>query len=178
VATMLERTGTTWIVRGIASVLFGVLAVVWPGVSIAVMVLLFGLYALVDGLFLLGFASQKQGPEARYVAFGLISIAAGVIAFAYPGITALSLYVLIGAWAIVSGIAELGIAIAAKSADMSAGSLVLVGVFSILCGIILFALPLAGVLALVGLVVVYAIAKGIVLISAGVRLRNRPLSAM
>jgi uncharacterized membrane protein HdeD (DUF308 family) len=175
---MLERTGTTWIVRGIASVLFGVLAIIWPGVSIAILMLLFGVYALVDGLFLLGFASQKRGPKARYVVFGLISIAAGVIAFAYPGLTALSLYVLIGIWAIVSGIAELGIAIAARSADISVGSLVLVGMFSILCGIALFALPLAGVLALLGLVVVYAIAKGIVLISAGVALHNRPLSAM
>jgi uncharacterized membrane protein HdeD (DUF308 family) len=177
--SMLEKTGTMWIVRGVASVAFGILAAVWPGASIAALVLLYGVYALVDGAFLLGFAFRQPGSKARYIIFGLISIGAGVITFMYPGLTALSLYVLIGAWAISSGIAELAIAVAMRGAETSVAGLVLAGVLSILCGIALFALPLAGILALIGLVVAYAIVNGIVLISAGVRLRHeRPLSAM
>ncbi len=168
-----------WIVRGIASVLFGLLTLMRPGASIAAIVLLFGIYALADGGLLLGFAFRYEGAKAPYVVRGLLSIAAGVLTFIFPGLTAISLYVLIGAWAIAAGAAELALAIVIRKEAPSVGGLVLAGILSIACGAALLALPLAGVLALLGLVAAYAIVNGAVLISAGIRIHNlvRPLSA-
>ncbi len=106
-----------WLVRGIASVIFGVLTIVNPGASIAALVVLYGIYALADGAFLLGFAFFGDGPKAPYVVRGLISIAAGVLTFLYPGLTATSLYILIGVWAIAAGVMEIVAAISPETID-------------------------------------------------------------
>jgi len=169
---MLARTGTIWIVRGIASVIFGVLTLLRPGASIAALVLLYGAYALVDGAFLLGFAFRREGPKAHYVVSGLLSVAAGALTFIYPGLTAISLYVLIGAWAVSSGVAELALAFTLRSEQVRVGGLVLAGFLSIASGVALFALPLAGIVAVLSLVTAYAIVNGVVLIAAGIRLHN------
>jgi uncharacterized membrane protein HdeD (DUF308 family) len=175
----MSKTGTIWIIRGIASVIFGVLTFLRPGASIAALVLLYGVYALVDGAFLLGFAFRQEGPKAHYVVSGVLSVLAGALTFLYPGLTAISLYLLIGAWAVSTGLAELGLAFALRGDDVHVGGLVFAGLLSIACGVALFALPLAGVIAVLGLVTVYAIVKGVLLIAAGVRLHNivRPLHA-
>ena len=176
---MLGKSGTIWIVRGIASVIFGVLTLLRPGTSIAALVLLYGAYALVDGAFLLGFAFRQEGPKAHYVVSGLLSVAAGALTFMYPGLTAISLYLLIGAWAVSTGLAELALAFALRSEEVRVGGLVFAGLLSIACGVALFALPLAGVVAILSVVTVYAIFNGALLIAAGVRLHNivRPLHA-
>lgn len=169
---LLGRIWGMWVARGIASILFGVLTVVWPRASIAAIVLLFGIYALADGVVLLGFAFRAEGRKAAYVVRGLLGIAAGVVAFLYPGLTALSLYVLIGVWALMAGAAELAIAFAIRKDVANVAGLVLAGVLSLACGIALLALPLAGIVALIGLIAAYAIVNGIVLIAAGVRIHN------
>jgi uncharacterized membrane protein HdeD (DUF308 family) len=161
-----------WIVRGIASVVFGVLTLLRPGASIAALVLLYGAYALVDGALLLGFAVRYQGARAHYIFSALLSIAAGALTFMYPGLTAVSLYLLIGAWAITSGVAELALAVAMRHTEIRVGGLVFAGLLSIACGLALLALPVAGVVALLGLVTVYAIANGIFLVGAGVRMHH------
>jgi uncharacterized membrane protein HdeD (DUF308 family) len=173
----LAKTGTMWIVRGIASVLFGVLTVMRPGASIAAIVLLYGVYALTDGALLLGFAFRIDTGKAPYIFRGLISIAAGVVTFLYPGLAATSLYLLIGAWAMIAGVTELGIAIAARKEMTNVGALVLAGVLSLACGVALLVLPAAGVVALVSLIAAYAIVNGIALIGAGIRIHQffRPL---
>lgn len=168
----LGRTWGMWLVRGIASVLFGVLMIMRPGVSIAALVFIYGVYAVADGALLLGFAFRSEGRKAPYVVRGLLSIAAGVIAFVFPGLTALSFYILIGAWALTVGAVELGIAIAARREGASVGGLVVAGVLSIACGAALLALPMAGVVALVGLIAAYAIVNGVVLIVASVRIHQ------
>jgi len=169
---LLGRIWGMWVARGIASILFGVLTIVWPRASIAAIILLFGIYALADGVVLLGFAFRAEGRKAAYVARGLLSIAAGVVTFLYPGLTALSLYVLIGVWALTAGAAELAIAFAIRKDVANVGGLVLAGVLSFACGIALLALPLAGMVALVGLIAAYAIVNGAVLITAGVRIHS------
>jgi len=95
---LLARSWGMWVLRGIASILFGVLTVVWPDASIAALVLIFGVYAFVDGAVLLGLGLLLEGRKAPYIVRGLLSIAAGVVTFVYPGLTALSLYVLVGVW--------------------------------------------------------------------------------
>jgi uncharacterized membrane protein HdeD (DUF308 family) len=161
-----------WVARGIASILFGILTVMWPRASIAAIVLLFGIYALADGVVLVGFAFRAEGRKAAYVVRGLLSVAAGVVTFVYPGLTALSLYVLIGVWALTAGAAELAIAFALRKDVANVGGLALAGVLSVACGIALLALPLAGIVALVGLIAAYAIVNDVILVTAGVRIHN------
>jgi len=176
---ILAKAGTIWVIRGIASVVFGVLTLLRPGASIAALVLLYGAYALVDGAFLLGFAFRKKGPKGHYIASGLLSVAAGALTFMFPGWTAISLYLLIGAWAIGTGLVELAIALAIRNGPVRVGGIVLAGVLSIACGVALLALPVAGVVALVSLIAAYAIANGLFLIGAGIRFHSfaRPLHA-
>lgn len=175
----LARTWSVWIVRGIASVLFGVLTLLRPGASISAIVLLFGVYSLADGALLLGFAFRYQGRKAPYLIRGLLSIAAGSITFVFPGLTAISLYVLVGAWAISAGIAEIAIAIALRNEALNASGVFVAGALSLACGVALLALPMAGVIALLGLIAAYAIVNGVALISAGIRIHKLvgPLSA-
>jgi uncharacterized membrane protein HdeD (DUF308 family) len=167
-----------WIVRGIASILFGVITLMRPRASIAAMVLLFGIYALVDSGFLLGFAARFPGRKAPYIVRGLINACAGVLALVFPGLTALSLYILIGVWAVMAGATEIATAIALRKEAVSVSPLVVAGVLSLVCGVDLLVLPAAGVIALLGLIAAYAMLNGIVFIVAGVRLHNlvRPLS--
>jgi uncharacterized membrane protein HdeD (DUF308 family) len=167
----LAKTGTIWVVRGIASVIFGVLTLLRPGASIAALVLLYGAYAFVDGAFLLGYAFRQEGPKSHYVISGLLSVAAGAVTFFFPALTAVSLYILMGAWAIATGVTELAIAVALRGTSR-VGGIAFAGLVSIASGVALLALPLAGVVALVGLITAYAIANGIFLIGAGIWLQN------
>jgi uncharacterized membrane protein HdeD (DUF308 family) len=142
-------------------------------------VLLFGVYALADGALLLGFVARYAGRKAPYVIRGLISVGAGVLTFVFPGLTAISLYVLVGAWALAAGVAELAIAISIRKEGISVSGLVLAGVLSLVLGADLLVLPIAGVIALLGLIAAYAMLNGVVLIVGGIRIHNllRPLSA-
>jgi len=170
--TTLARSWSIWVVRGIVSILFGILTIFRPGASIAVLVLLYGIFALCDGALLLSFAMRTDGRKAPYVWRGLVSVAAGIIAVLYPSLTAMSLYILIGAWAIVAGVTELIVAATVRKEAISVGALVFAGILAIACGVALLALPAAGVLALVGLIAAYAIVNGVALISAGVRIHS------
>jgi uncharacterized membrane protein HdeD (DUF308 family) len=168
----LARTWSMWIVRGIASVLFGVLTLVQPGASIAAIVFVYGLYAIADGALLLGFAFRYQGRRAPYIVRGLLSLAAGLVAFLLPGPTALAFYVLIGAWAVTAGAAELAIAGAIHKDGFRVAPLVVAGILSLGCGIALLALPMAGVVALISVIAAYAIMNGAALVVAGVRIHS------
>jgi uncharacterized membrane protein HdeD (DUF308 family) len=172
VMNALARTWTMWIVRGIASAIFGVLTILQPGASIAVIVFVYGFYALADGALLLGFAFRHEGRKAPYVVRGLISIAAGLVAFLLPGPTALALYVLVGAWALAAGVAELALAVTFRKDGFRVSGLVMAGLLSVACGVALLALPLAGVLALIGVIAAYAIINGVALVVAGIRIHG------
>src|SRR5215813_8065135 len=106
---MLDALKSSWrllVLRGVVAVLFGAMAFVWPGITLTTLIILFAVFALLDGVFALitGMEAPKGTPgRGSLVLRGLIGIAAGVIAFSYPGITAVSLLYLIGAWAIFSG---------------------------------------------------------------------------
>jgi uncharacterized membrane protein HdeD (DUF308 family) len=165
-------TWPMWIGRGIASVIFGVLTVMHPGASIGALVFIYGVYALVDGALLLGFAFRQKGGKGPYIGRGLVSIAAGLTAYFLPGPTALVFYFLIGAWAVTAGIAELAIAVALRKDGFRVVALVVAGVLSLLCGVALLALPVAGVIALVSVIAAYAVINGAALIAAGVRIRS------
>jgi uncharacterized membrane protein HdeD (DUF308 family) len=167
----LSKTWGIWIARGIAGLAFGILTIAMPAASIAALVFVFGVYAVVDGGVMFGLAAREQRGRGMYVVRGLLGIAAGLFTFVSPGLTALALYVLIGAWALSIGATELAVAITLRR-DVPVGALVLTAVLSLAVGVMMFALPLVGVTALIGVIAAYAIVNGIALIMLGMRLHQ------
>jgi uncharacterized membrane protein HdeD (DUF308 family) len=176
-----ELTRHWWIIglRGLAAVLFGVLAFGWPGMTLAVLVLLFGAYALVDGVLTL-MAAFRGGVHHRAVNLieGVVSILAGLAAFVWPGLTALVLLYIIAFWAIVTGVLEIVAAIRIRRAISNEFGLVIGGILSIVFGVLLLIAPGAGALAVVFLIGAYAIVFGIALLGLAWRLREHHQTAM
>jgi uncharacterized membrane protein HdeD (DUF308 family) len=172
--------GSTFlIVRGIVAVLVGVVAFLWPGITIAALVAVFGAFALVDGVtnLILGFTRTGQGRSWAMVIQGIAGVVAGVLTFLWPGVTALALLALIGAWAIVTGVLEIVAAIRLRRVVTGEWMLALAGVLSVIFGILLFLFPIPGAIGIAWGLGAYALATGIVLISLGIRLRSFVLAA-
>ena len=154
---------TMFLFRGIAAVLFGVIALVWPKLTLSALVLVFGVFAVISGITAVVAALRStEIPGWGLLLFqGILGILAGAIALVFPGITALAFLYLLAAWAIITGILEV---IAPLSYPMSTGRAVLMalaGVVSIVFGILIAAQPAAGLLAVVWVIGVYAIVYGI-----------------
>lgn len=178
---LLQALADNWwllLLRGIAGVLFGVLAFIWPGLTILSLTLLWGAYALVDGGAALwaaitgGGGRFSGGSRVWLLAVGVLGIAAGIIAFVWPLATAEILVLLIGAWAVATGIMQLWGAIQLRKEIDGEWLLILSGAVSILFGLILMFQPLAGALAVVWMIGTFAIAFGIVHIVLAFRLRG------
>jgi uncharacterized membrane protein HdeD (DUF308 family) len=170
-------TGSWWalLLRGIAAIAFGVLAFVWPGITLTALVFLWGAYALVDGAFSTIAGFRSHGESKRWWVLlieGILGIAAGVIAFLIPGITALVLLMLIAAWAVVTGVFEIAAAIQMRKYIRGEWLLILAGIASIIFGVLLFINPAAGALAVVWLIGAYAIVFGILLVALSLRLHG------
>jgi uncharacterized membrane protein HdeD (DUF308 family) len=166
-----------WLValRGLVAVLFGVLALVWPGVTMITLVWLFGAFALVNGILSLIFAAKAPRGYPRMgslILGGLLGILAGLLAFVMPAITGLGLLLLIAAWAIVTGIMELIAAIRLRKIITNEWLLVLTGVLSIVFGVLLILMPAAGALALVWWIGIWALVFGILLMVVAFRMRH------
>lgn len=172
---LLARNWWSLVIRGILAIAFGVLTFIWPGITIAVLVLLFGAYALIDGVVNLVGMFAGSRPEERWWALlieGIVGIAAGLITFFWPGITALSLVFVIAAWAFVTGIFELVAAVRLRREISGEWLLILSGIASLLLGVLFAALPLVGILAIAFTVGIYAIIFGALMVSLGFRLRS------
>lgn len=176
---MLQALSRYWwavALRGAAAVIFGLIALIWPGITVLVLVALFGAYALVDGVTALGstiFGSRgPTGGRGWLVVEGITGILVGVLTFAWPGTTTLVLLWLIAAWALVTGVLEIVAAIQLRREIRGEWRLILSGGLSVLFGILLAALPATGALALVYLIGAYAIVFGVVLLGLGLRLRR------
>jgi len=178
-ATMLEHLGRNWgwiVLRGVAAILFGILAFVLPGITLAVLVIVWGAYALADGILALvaAYRVRDQGkPFWSLVIVGLLGIAAGIVTFIWPGMTALVLLLFIAAWAVVMGIFQIIAAIRLRKEIQNEWLLGLSGVLSVLFGIIMFAQPGAGALAVIWVIAAYAIVFGVLLVWLGLRLKKR-----
>jgi uncharacterized membrane protein HdeD (DUF308 family) len=177
---MLERLSRDWWIvalQGVAAMVFGILALVWPGITLLALVFLFAAYALVDGVLALIRGLRRGGDGGGLdwwrVARGVVGIAAGVIAFAMPGITAYALLLVIAAWAIVSGGIELMAAYQLRDVIRGEWLLALDGVVAILFGVALIVFPSAGALAVVWLIGAFAIVSGVILLMVAFRLRGR-----
>jgi uncharacterized membrane protein HdeD (DUF308 family) len=164
--------------RGLAAIVFGVLAFVWPDITLFALVLLFGAYMLVDGIFAIVAAVRAAGREARWwllLIEGVLGVLAGLVAAFWPGLTALALLYFIAAWAIVSGILEVIGAIRLRQEIEGEWALGLSGALSVLFGILLVVIPApAGLLSLVWLIGAYALVFGVLLLVLAYRLRSAP----
>src|SRR5215216_3604390 len=172
--------GNWWalLVRGIAAVLFGLAALLWPGPTLFVLIVFFGAYAIVDGILALVAGIRGAGGGRRWLllAEGVLGVLAGLVAFFWPGMTALVLLYVIAAWAIFTGILKVVMAIWLRRELENEWLLVLSGVLSVLFGVILAVLPGVGLLSLVWLVGVYALIFGVALIVLGFRVRGQRAS--
>jgi uncharacterized membrane protein HdeD (DUF308 family) len=171
---LVKGSGNTLIVRGIAAVLFGILVVVWPGVSLLALVVLFGIYAIFDGVTnIVNYVRHKGHRSAWQIVGGVISVLAGLAAFFWPGITALSLALVIGVWAVILGVTQIAMAFEVKKADEQWWLWLITGIVTTLFGLFLVILPGPGILGLLGLLASFAILFGILLIATGIDLRRR-----
>ncbi len=165
-----------WLIllRGIAAIVFGVLAMAWPGVTLVTLVVLYGIFVLADGAFavLAAIRGSEYASSWWLAIVGLLGIAAGIITLLWPGITGLVLLFCIAIWAIATGILQIVGAIAMRNELDDTWLLVATGALSVLFGALLIARPGAGALALVLVIACYAIIYGILLCLLALRLRK------
>jgi uncharacterized membrane protein HdeD (DUF308 family) len=174
---MLESLARYWwmvVLRGSLAVLFGLLALIWPDVTLLALVVLFGAYSLVDGVFALvaAFGPRAEGRRFWLALQGVAGIVIGAITFIWPTITALVLVALIALWAIVTGILQVMAAIRLRRDMRGEWLLALSGVLSVVIGIILLVWPGSGAVGLVLLIGAYAVVFGGALVGLGLRLRK------
>jgi uncharacterized membrane protein HdeD (DUF308 family) len=170
-------TRNWWLVllRGIVSILFGIAAFTWPGITVLALALLFGAYALADGVLALIAAvsgSERSTPAWWLALVGVLGIAAGITAFLWPGITAFALVLVIGSWALLIGIFEIVGAIRLRHEIDNEWWLIAAGILSVLFGLAVLLSPGAGALAIVWVIAAYAIIAGALMIAFSFRLRS------
>lgn len=168
--------GAWWalLLRGLAAVAFGIVAFAWPGISLLSLVYLYGVYALGDGVAALAAAvTSARGAQRAWRLLGaVVSLAAGVLAFAWPGLTGVTLVILIGVWSIVRGVAEIAAGVVLRRVIPNEWMLILGGLLSIVFGAALFAMPGLGALAMLWWIAAWAIVFGGILIVWAFRLRR------
>jgi uncharacterized membrane protein HdeD (DUF308 family) len=177
-AALPAETGHWWALalRGVIAILFGLAALLRPGIALEALILLFGAYALVDGVFsIVGvFGGTRSGtPRWLLLLEGAVSILAGLIAFIFPGLTAVALLYLVAAWAVVTGLAQIATAIRLRQEITGEWALILGGIVSVIFGLLLAVLPGVGILSLIWLVGAYAVMFGVLLLVTAFQVRGR-----
>lgn len=174
--TQVARDWWLFVLRGVLAVLFGIIAWAWPDLTLTWLIFLFGAYAIVDGVFAVANAiidDRETGRTRLMQALGgLLSIAFGILVWAWPDLTATTLMILIGFWAIVAGVALIVTAIRYRREIENEWSLGLSGLASLVFGVIITIFPGDGAIALTWLIGLYAIIFGAFLIAFGWRLRG------
>ncbi len=174
--TVLARNWWAIVLRGVLSVLFGLVALFVPQIALSALITLYGAYALVDGAFNIAAGltgARSVGGSRGWLIFeGVVSIVVGVLVFVYPGVTALVLLSIIAFWAILTGVLEVIAAIRLRQEITGEFWLGLAGVLSILFGVFSFVNPQAGALSVITIIGVYALLFGVLLVLLGLRLRG------
>ena len=175
---MIEAISRSWWIlalQGLCAVAFGILALLWPGITLLWLVVLFAAYSLFAGsITVAGAVSNRKSEEYWWLLLllGVVSIAAGVIAVFHPDLTALVLVLLMGANALVSGVLQIVIAIQLRKVIQGEWLMIAAGILSIAFGILVFLFPGAGALAMVWLISVYAVATGILVLTVAFRVKG------
>jgi uncharacterized membrane protein HdeD (DUF308 family) len=173
---MVDTMSRNWwvlLLRGIMAIIFGVLAILFPGEALAALVYIFGVYALIDGAVTLYQALVNPGPNRVWHALeGIVGIVAGIVAFVYTGLTAITLVYLIAIWAIVTGVMQIMAAWRLREEIENEIWLGLAGLLSVIMGVLFIFNPGGGALATVWLIGIYSIAFGIFFIMLAFRVRG------
>jgi uncharacterized membrane protein HdeD (DUF308 family) len=175
---MLTQMANNWgwvALRGVLAILFGIVAFVWPGLTFLVLVIWFGAYAFVDGIFIIIAAIANRARNDRWWVLlleGILGIVVGIITYLQPGITGTALILVIAAWAIVTGVLEVIAAIRLRQEIQGEFWLILSGVISVLAGILLFLFPDTGAIAVVWIIGAYALLFGVMLVVLALKLRG------
>jgi uncharacterized membrane protein HdeD (DUF308 family) len=164
------------LLRGLAAIAFGVIAFFWPGITLVALTYLWGAYALVDGVVAIWAAFSASGDDAGprwwLGLSGIVSILAGIVAFVYPGLTALVLLVVIAVWAIIIGVLQLYAAMQLRKVINNEWWLILSGLLSIAFGAVLIAWPGTGALAVIWTIAWFAVFFGCMFIGLAFELKK------
>jgi len=174
-APIIQRNWWVMAMRGLFAIIFGLIALVAPGIALLAFIYVFAAYAIVDGGIAIITAIQERELLYRWgwVLFeGILSILVGIIAFAEPGLTALVLLYFIAAWAIITGIMEIVAAFSIREFVSREVLLALAGIVSVAFGVLLFFFPGSGILSILWLVGIYGIVFGILFIVRAFQLRS------
>jgi uncharacterized membrane protein HdeD (DUF308 family) len=174
---MVHALAKNWwllLLRGIAAIIFGVLAFAWPGLTLLTLILFYGAFALVDGVLAITAAIAGGAPAPRWwlAIVGVLGIAAGLLTFLMPGLSALVLLFFIAGWAIATGVLQIIGAVQLRKEIDNEWLLILGGVISVLFGVGMMLAPGAGALALVWVIGTYAVIMGVVLVALALRLKK------
>lgn len=179
-AAALGRAWWLVLLRGIAAIVFGILAWAWPGATLITLTLFWGAYALVDGIAALWscwHARDRGKAMWQVILIGVAGIAAGIFTFVAPGITAIALLLLIAAWAVVNGVFQIAAAIQLRKEIANEWLLILSGALSVVFGVLMILSPGAGALAVLWLIGAFAVAYGVLLVLFAFKLRKLPAAA-
>jgi len=174
-ALNLARNWWALALRGVAAIIFGVIALFWPPTAIIALVAIFGAYALVDGILNLVAAVRAGRTGQRWGALvfeAIVSLAVGILTLFFPGVTALALVLLVAAWSLVTGVAEVVAAIKLRKVIQGEWLLAVSGILSIAFGVLLFISPLIGAIAIAIWIGAYSLVFGALLVGLALRLRS------
>lgn len=176
-SAMVHALAKNWwmlLLRGIAAIVFGVLALAWPGMTVLTLILFYGAYALVDGVIAIGAAITGGTLMPRWwlAIVGLLGITVGLLTFLMPGLTAIVLLYFIAGWAIATGIFQIIGAIQLRKEIDNEWLLILGGIISVLFGVAMLAAPGAGALALITVIGIYTMIIGVLLVGLSFRLKK------
>ncbi|PYI71436.1 MAG: hypothetical protein DMF08_08540 [Verrucomicrobia bacterium] len=180
---LLETLKRHWwvpVLRGVAAIIFGVIAFTHPLMAAATLVLFFGAWVLIDGIFRIvgAIGHRDSDPDWGFnLIIGILGVIVGLLTFHAPAITALALVIYIAAWALMVGATEIALAIKMRREIKGEWFLILMGLASIIFAGLLFWNPLAGAAALIWIIAWYAVITGVLAIVFGFRLRSLPVSA-
>ena len=161
-----------WVVllRGVLAILFGILAWTWPGLTVLLLVTIWGAYAFVDGVFEV--VAGIRGKWTSLVVLGLLGIAAGVVAFLWPGLTAVTLLWILAFWAIAAGVMQIAAAVRLRREIEGEWLWILTGLLTVGLGVLLFLHPGEGILSVVWLVASLAVVWGVLLVMLSFKLKG------
>jgi uncharacterized membrane protein HdeD (DUF308 family) len=171
---MFKSLSTSLITRGILAVIIGIIALAWPSVTVLALVILFAVYTFIGaGLQAVrAFSSRKAGPVLGHLLLGLVDLAAGVIALAWPGPTALVLVLIVGVWAITAGLVEFSAAFASGEPAGTRAMFILGGLVTMAFGVVLCARPGIGAVTLALLFGLFNLIAGTWMLAQGIELRR------
>lgn len=176
--SMLKRLTDNWwlfLIQGIASIIFGILALVWPGETLAVLIAILGWFVLINGalgvIFAIASATSSR-PWGWRLTYGILGVLVGLLILRWPGLTALTILFFIGFWAIMVGLTEIVGSIADRNEISHAWLLALEGIVSLLFGIAMIVWPGVGLLTVALLVGIYALIHGLLYCAVAFRVRT------